>query len=416
MNILYVTGYVIQLIFLLILLSYYFLLIIKKRIKAERAQFKTLSVIIPAHNEEPYLAESIRSVIKARFNGKKEIIVIDDGSRDRTAEIASGFPVRLIRTKHRGKANSLNLGIKESKGELIAVVDGDSVIGENSLNRAAYYLRAKNTAAVCGVVKVKNNHKFLGMWLHMEQLYNSLIRRIFSNINANITTPGPLSVYRKEDLERVGGFETKSYLEDVDVAVKLVRSGRRIIVADDVIAYTYMPITLKGFVKQRTRFARGWLNILRRHLRLNNTIIDIYTLPLALFWYLQAAIMGLILSYQIFSGYSKYFLAKGVLFNWLVARYFFEWLSIFGTLRWIKSILIGATPLTLIALTGLAATLMSYPLYIIAIIKYDKRINLVHLVTLTFMFPYWFLIMVIYLLNIGYWFDRSQRNIWEKYK
>ena len=83
------------------------LLILPRRKHKLHKKFSSITVIIPAHNEELYIEEAIRSVINARFNGKKEIIVVDDGSIDKTAEIASRFKkqgVKLIRTKHSGKA------------------------------------------------------------------------------------------------------------------------------------------------------------------------------------------------------------------------------------------------------------------------------------------------------------------------
>ena len=60
------------------------------------------------------------------------------------------------------------------------------------------------------------------MWFHIEQLYNSLIRLLFSKINANVTTPGPLSVYRKKELMDAGGFSTEGFSEDVDITIRLI--------------------------------------------------------------------------------------------------------------------------------------------------------------------------------------------------
>jgi len=405
---------VVEIIFLAIIVSYYFLLFKKKNIETGNDKFNKITILIPARNEEKYVAETIDSALNAKFNGKKEIILIDDASTDKTYCIAKKFPIKVIRnSKHEGKAYSLNLGLTKAHGGLIAVIDADSVIQKDAIIQAEKYLASEKVAGVTSIIKVKNSTSFIGMWLNIEQLYNSLIRNFMSKIDANISTPGPLSIYKKKELLAVGGFETKMYLEDIDIAVKLIRSGKKIAVSENSIAETNMPHSLKGFIKQRTRFARGWIHILKRHFQLNNSIIDIYTLPMALFWYIQAIVMSIFISFQIISGYYIYFFLKNIVFSWEVVRYFFEWLSIVGVIKWTYNILIGSIHLNFFTFIALMATLLSYPLYLIAIFKYDK-INIYHLFPLFFMFPYWFIIMIIYIFNIPEWFVKDRINRWEK--
>jgi len=86
-----------------------------------------ISVVIPAYNEEEYIASAIECFLKMTYH-PLEIIVVDDGSTDRTAEIASNFPIRLIRIKHSGPARAKNIGIKEATGELIIIHDANDVI------------------------------------------------------------------------------------------------------------------------------------------------------------------------------------------------------------------------------------------------------------------------------------------------
>ena len=251
-------------IFLLIILSYYALLFWKKKKPEPERKFSSITVILPAHNEEKYIAQSIQSVIDAKFEGAKEIIVVDDGSLDRTKEIAHGFPeVTVISTKHTGKSDSLNSALKKSKGELIAVVDADSVIEKDALEKMAQELGRNNIAAASGVVKV-NNRKGIGMWLHLELVYNSLIRSILAKANANVVTPGALSVFRKDALNEVGGFSTDGFLEDVDITIKLIRKGYHAGFVEDAISRTNMPLDPKGFLKQRTRWIRGMISILKK--------------------------------------------------------------------------------------------------------------------------------------------------------
>lgn len=402
-------------IFLGIVFSYYVLLFIKPKKSKPVEKFSSISIIIPAHNEEKYIEECIKSVIDADFDGEKEIIVVDDGSIDKTAEIASKFEeIKLIRTKHSGKASSMNKALEIAKGQLVAIVDGDSYIHKDSLMKVVKEVERKNVAAACCPVRVKNRKKFVCIWLHIAEIYFSLIRQLFSKINANITTPGPLSVYRKKILIDIGGFSTEGFSEDADVTIRLIRKGYKIGFAENAIAETNMPYDIKGFFRQRTRFARGLINLLKRHMQLNKATIDIYTMPIFLFGYFQAVIMGSISIYQIVSGYITYFYSKGIYFNFLVLKFFFEWFSMIGFIRWTVSILSGNTALTAFALVGIISTLLTYPLYLISIIRFDKKFDIWHFIAIFFMFPFWLVIMAIHIISLPEYFAKNQYNIWKK--
>ena len=404
-------------VFFLILLSYYFLLLRKQVSPGGKESFDGISIIIPARNEEAFIGSAISSAMAARFSHGKEIIVIDDASNDRTKEVARSFgkSVRVFSLKeHSGKAKALNYGISKAKYQLVAVMDGDSVIGTESLIYAMDYLKEAKTCAVTSTIKVKNRNSFLGMWLHIEQVYNSLIRALLSKINACITTPGPLSIYKKRDLLAVGGFSSKGYSEDVDIAVKLIRAGKKIAVSEKSIVETNMPTSVKGFVRQRVRFAKGWIHIFRKHLSPGRTIVDAYSLPIAFFWFVQAAVMSVYIISQMLSGYLAYFFLRGDIISLGVIRYFFEWLSIIGLLKWGMGIISGTVPLDYYSLVSIATTLLSYPLYFYAIFKYDKRFDLYHLIPLIFMFPFWLMIMLIYVFNLGELISGLKENRWEK--
>jgi len=252
------------------------------------------------------------------------------------------------------------------------------------------------------------------MWSHIEQLYNSLMRSLLAKINANITTPGPLSVYRRKELSEIGGFSTEGFSEDVDVTIRLIRKGYHVGFAEKAVSETNIPYDVKGFFRQRIRFARGLVNILKRHMQVNTSIIDIYTLPIFLFFYIQAVIMGSFILYQIFSGYFQYFASQGIFLSFSVLKFFFEWLSIVGFARWFLSVILGQTPLTFVTIVGIVSTLLSYPLFIIAIYKFDRKFDLWHLIPFVFMFPFWLMIMAIYILFLPEYFRKRQYNIWKK--
>ncbi len=95
-------------IFLGFVLSYYALLFFRKSPPRARVHDKSVTVIIPAHNEQEHIAECISAVLASHVPGKKNIIVIDDGSTDETFKIASSFKpkISLIKTEHSGKSST----------------------------------------------------------------------------------------------------------------------------------------------------------------------------------------------------------------------------------------------------------------------------------------------------------------------
>jgi cellulose synthase/poly-beta-1,6-N-acetylglucosamine synthase-like glycosyltransferase len=233
-------------------------------------------------------------------------------------------------------------------------------------------------------------------------------------MNANVVTPGPLSMYRKEVLDEIGGFSTKGFSEDVDVTIRIIRKGYQVAFVEKSVSETNMPETIKGFLCQRARFVRGAINIFKKHLRINTAMIDLYTLPLLVFMYMQSVIMGSFTLYQIISGYLQYFVAHGIYFSKEVLLFFFNWLSLFGFAQWVWSVISGATPLTLITAVGIASSLLSYPLFFYALIKYDK-ITFWTIIPLLFMLPFWLIIMGVHLFTLPELFRKNQRNIWKKY-
>jgi hypothetical protein len=264
-----------------------------------------LTVVVPARNEAAGIGDCLRSLQAAAFVGTRTIVVVDDGSDDDTARIAEGFGVTVIRTEHLGKARAINAALRVSHGELVAVVDADSVIAPDALVEAAARFTAPEVAAVCATVKVRNRRTLLGMWLHIEQLFNSVLRAAFAKLNATIVTPGPLSVYRRAALDRVGGFSPDGYSEDVDIALRLLAAGYRVDAAPRAISETTMPVSARGFVRQRLRFTRGWIHVFRAHLRPGRTAAALLALPLALYGFAQSVVMSALMTTALAGAYAE---------------------------------------------------------------------------------------------------------------
>lgn len=407
---------VFSVIFFLVVLSYYALILWPRRIPKTRERFKSLTIIIPAHNEGPRIAACLDSVLAAEFKGEKEIIVIDDGSQDNTAAVVKGFGkrVRLIQLPHSGKSHAINTALAASQSDLVAIVDGDSVIAPDALTQCVGLFWNKNVAGVSAAMRVRNRGNMLTEWLHIELLYASLVRSLYAKVNANITATGPLTVFRRSALVSIGGFSRQGLAEDVDIAVRFLKAGWRMEYATKAFADTVMPGTFKGFVRQRVRFARGAVDIIKRHIAFDHKALKIYTLPLFVFTYAQAVVMALITITNIISGYITYFASQGTYLSWYVVRYVVEWFSIIGTVRWIASIIVGDTALTPLVSIAVTTTLLTYPLYFLAIVRFDHRVDWRNILAVIFLFPFWLMVMVIYFGTVWEWGRRDQRNIWTK--
>lgn len=170
-----------------------------------------VSILIPAYNEEDSIAGTIDHVLNLDYPKEKlEIIVINDGSKDRTKDVIlryvkSNENVRLLDKPNSGKADSLNKGIKMSKGELIAVVDSDSFPSKDSLRKLVGLFDDPQMGAVTSFVSVRNSKEtVLTKIQEIEYLFMGWARKILDFVDSVYVTNGPLSIYRRKYVDKVG--------------------------------------------------------------------------------------------------------------------------------------------------------------------------------------------------------------------
>jgi len=173
---------------------------------------KKISVIIPAYNEEAVIDKSIRSILNQTYPNK-EIIVVDDGSTDRTYKIASKFTiypnVKVLTKKNEGKAKAINYGINNSSGELILVVDADSKLEKNAMQLLANYFKDPHIAAVAGSVYVANQDN---LWTKLQTLEYieglNMVRNGQALLKLVNIIPGPIGMFRKMEIGKKAIYYT----------------------------------------------------------------------------------------------------------------------------------------------------------------------------------------------------------------
>ncbi len=229
----------------------------------------SVSVLVPAWNEEETIEETIHAIFNIDYP-LLEVIVLNDGSTDRTGEIIKElqkkyYQLKLIEKENSGKGDSLNQGIKEAEGELIAVIDADSYPAEDSFKKlVGFFDEEKVGAATCVIIPRKRN-TFFERLQSIEYNVIAFTRKLLGFVDAIYVVPGPLALYRKTALEEIGGFDPKNMTEDIEIIWHLTAAGyeRRMCLSTQVT--TTVPTKLKQWYTQRRRWNVGGLQCITKY-------------------------------------------------------------------------------------------------------------------------------------------------------
>jgi len=267
-----------------------------------------ISILVAAHNEERNIVETVRSLLMVNY-GEFEIIVINDGSSDRTLErLVRAFDLTLVDRVYKrsiptrqvrgiysslvqpritvvdklrgGKADALNAGINVCRYPLFCSIDADSVIEDNALLRVVkpFMEYPRETVAAGGIVRIVNGcevregrvtrielpDQALPILQVVEYLRAFLTGRVgWSVLQCLLIISGAFGVYKKKEVIEVGGYSLDSDTEDLDLVVRLHRHLRRekrkyrVVFVPDPVCWTEAPSKLRVLRRQRNRWHRG---------------------------------------------------------------------------------------------------------------------------------------------------------------
>jgi len=235
----------------------------------EWKRIPSVSIIVPAYNEEKVIEETVRTLLELDYP-KKEIIIVNDGSTDNTKAILTPYAVqgkiRLIDRPNVGKAAALNYGFNIAEGEILVTIDADGALERRSVTRLVAIYQNPEIVAATGNVKVGNRTNLLTKMQAIEYLRGlNLRRRAFDLLNTLDVLPGALSSFRKDALDWIGFYERDTVTEDMDQTIKLVKTGRRIVYEPDAIVHTEAPENLTSLLRQRKRWYGGTVQVLIKH-------------------------------------------------------------------------------------------------------------------------------------------------------
>jgi len=223
-------------------------------------QLPAASVLIPCYNRADTIERCVKAVKVMSYSKKFEVIVIDDASTDNSLKILEKIPgIKILRQKkNKGKAAALNKALKVAKGEIVACIDADTYVSKNALERMAALFSNERVGAVTALIKPSRLGNLLQKAQEIEYLIGfGFSQSAMSSINSIIVTPGPMAVYKKSLLLKLGGYDENNLTEDMEIALRIRKNGYNIVACPTAKVFTETPDNWRDWLRQRTRWYRG---------------------------------------------------------------------------------------------------------------------------------------------------------------
>ena len=234
-----------------------------------------ISVVVPVKNEERVVGRLLKALLRLDYpQQKKEIIIVEDGSVDKTVEICKEYVkqhsnhIKLLhKSVSNGKAAALNYAIRHAKGEIIAMFDADNVPEPDILQKVVKYFEDQSVAAVQGITRSINaDENMLTKFVSYEEAVQfEVLLRGKDVLNLFVHLTGSCQFIRRNVFEDVGGWDEESLSEDTEMSVRLMEKGYNIRYAPDVQSWQENPANLAQLIKQRTRWFRGCMEVALRY-------------------------------------------------------------------------------------------------------------------------------------------------------
>ena len=236
----------------------------------DQAAGALISVLIPCFNEEKVIESSVRRILGSNWKNI-EVLVLDDGSKDGTAEVVrKAFKdeprVTLMVFENGGKARALNRGLAVAKGDVVVALDADTLFPPDTLAKLVRWFANPKVGAVAGNALVGNRGNLITRWQALEYITaQNLERRALATLGAVTVVPGAVGAWRRSALDALGGYPADTLAEDQDMTIAVQRAGWRVEFDPEARAYTEAPDTISGLLKQRFRWSFGTLQCIWKH-------------------------------------------------------------------------------------------------------------------------------------------------------
>ncbi|HZY72378.1 MAG TPA: polysaccharide deacetylase family protein, partial [Edaphobacter sp.] len=279
-----------------------------------------VAVVIPAYNEEKVIVRTIRSVMMSSYKNMR-IIVIDDGSTDRTYEtaraaypkdIASGRLIVLTKP-NAGKAEALNFALPHIDEEIYIGIDADTVIAHDAVARLVPNFANPKIGAVAGNAKVGNKVNLWTRWQALEYITSQNFERRALNLFDVVTVvPGAIGAWRTSVVKAGGGYHSNTVAEDADLTMNVLEQGNSVIYEDRALAFTEAPVTANGLMRQRFRWSFGILQAIWKHRGAftRNRALGLFALPNTLVFQILLPLVSPLIDLMFVAGVLNYYIDK----------------------------------------------------------------------------------------------------------
>jgi cellulose synthase/poly-beta-1,6-N-acetylglucosamine synthase-like glycosyltransferase len=268
-------------------------------LRMETSRKPSVSVLIPAWNEEVGIERTIRSVVNTGYENL-QVVVINDGSSDGTHDVISRLlkeyrtsgkdteQITYLDLTNGGKASAMNRGLLHASGEIIMTIDADSLMEASAIDRLVRCFDDPKVGGVAGNVVIANRRKPIEWMQQLEYLYGFFFKRADALFNSVYIIGGAAAAYRRSALDEMGGFDHSIITEDIEMSTRLLRKGYKTRYAADAIIYTEGPSELRGLCQQRLRWKYGRILTFIKHRKLffstsHNPYLSFLLLPMAVY-------------------------------------------------------------------------------------------------------------------------------------
>ncbi len=293
----------------------------QKQLEKLKSKLKTdydvpVSIIVPAHNEEVTVIDTLNSLLELEYNNY-EIIIVDDGSNDSTSKkLIEHFnmhkvnrpinkvikckqeefvyetntykvPITVVKKQNGGKSDALNMGINLAQYPYFICIDADSILQYDSLKNITAPLRERDDIVACGgLIRISNDIEFEKGRVKKYNLAKNILvamqvveydrsffasRILLDRFNGNLIISGAFGIFKKDMVVAVGGYDTNTVGEDMELVMKLhvfCKSNNipySIKYVPDAICWSQAPDKLSDLIKQRKRWHTGLFQSMKKY-------------------------------------------------------------------------------------------------------------------------------------------------------
>ena len=279
-----------------------------------------VAVLIPAYNEEAVIVRTVRSVLNSDYKNL-HVIVVDDGSKDHTADVAreafaeeiTAGRVRVLSKRNEGKAAALNYGLEFINEDVYVGIDADTAIAADAISRLIPHFQDPTIGAMAGNAKVGNRVNLWTRWQALEYITSqNFERRALDIFHVVTVVPGAIGAWRTAAVKAAGGYPPDTVAEDADLTMHLLEMKLKVDYEDRALAFTEAPADMKSLMSQRFRWSFGTLQAVWKHRAafVRNKAMGLFALPNILIFQMLLPLVSPFIDVMFLSGLGNYFIDR----------------------------------------------------------------------------------------------------------